>query len=235
MISFDAFKNNLETVQHLIEQACHDAGRAAESVQILPVTKRHPIDAIRYAIRAGLPAVGENRVQESSQKKSLLPSGVRWELIGHLQSNKAREAVLLFDRIQSVDSLKLIRHLNRHAEQAGKLLPILIECNTGNDPNKFGFSIEAAESALEAALDSENLQVDGLMTIAPLSEDEGIARAAFEKLRDLRDRLETSFGVTLPELSMGMTGDLKTAIAAGSTQVRVGTALFGPRPTNNEW
>ena len=234
MISFDEFKNNLEKVRRSIAHASKNAGRADGCVQVLPVTKRHPIDAIHYVIRAGLPAVGENRVQESSQKKRLLPTGVRWELIGHLQSNKAKEAVAIFDRIQSVDSLKLIRHLNRHACQVGKLLPILLECNTGNDPNKFGFTVEAMESALESALTSDNLRVDGLMTIAPLSEDKDIAKAAFEKLRDLRDHLEGSFGVDLPELSMGMTGDLEAAIAAGSTQVRVGTALFGPRPENGE-
>ncbi len=230
MVSFDNFKNNLEKVRQRIELACQNSGRAAGCVQILPVTKRHPIDAIHYAMRAGLPAVGENRVQESSQKKSLLPTGVRWELIGHLQTNKAKEAVAIFDRIQSVDSLKLIRHLNRHAEQAEKLLPILIECNVGKDPNKFGFSVEAMEPALEAALASGNLHVDGLMTIAPFSDDKDVAKAAFEKLRQLRDRLVASFGVTLPELSMGMTDDLEAAIAAGSTQVRIGTALFGPRP-----
>ena len=230
MISFETFENNLKQIRKSIRSACQNAARNDDSVQILPVTKRHPIDAIHYAIRAGLAAVGENRVQEASQKKSSLPTGVRWELIGHLQTNKAKEAVAIFDRIQSVDSLKLIRHLSRHAEQANKRLPILIQCNTGEDPNKFGFSVDEMEPALEAALESKNLQVDGLMTIAPLADDEAVAKAAFEKLRELRDRLTASFGVALPELSMGMTDDMEAAIAAGSTQVRVGTALYGPRP-----
>ena len=229
MITFENFESNLNRVKSSIQSACQAIGRSAESVQILPVTKKHPIDAVNYAIRAGLRAVGENRVQEAGQKKSMLSKGVHWELIGHLQTNKAKDAVAIFDRIQSVDSLKLINHLNRHAEQAGKSLSILIQCNTGKDPNKFGFSADEMESALEAALAAENLQVDGLMTIAPLSDDPDVAKAAFESLRDLRDHLSGKFKVPLSELSMGMTGDMEAAIAAGSTQIRLGTALYGPR------
>jgi pyridoxal phosphate enzyme (YggS family) len=229
MISFETFESNLEQIKRSIKSACQNAGRSVGSVQILPVTKRHPVDAINYAIRAGLQAVGENRVQEATLKKSVLPGGVRWELIGHLQTNKAKDAVAIFDRIQSVDSLKLINRLSSHAEQAGKSLPILIQCNAGKDPNKYGFSVDEMEPALEVALASKNLQVDGLMTIAPLSDNPDVAKAAFDILRDLRDRLAAKFGVPLPELSMGMTGDMEVAIAAGSTQVRVGTALYGPR------
>ena len=230
MISFDDFNRNLECIRQSIQSACRDADRSEDSVRILPVTKRHPVDAISYAIRAGLKAVGENRVQEANLKKSALNESVNWELIGHLQTNKAKDAVSIFDRIQSVDSLKLINHLSRHAEQADKRLSILIQCNTGKDPNKFGFRVDEMETALEEALASKNLQVDGLMTIAPLSDDRDIAKAAFEGLRELRDQLASQFGVPLHELSMGMTGDLEVAIAAGSTQVRVGTALYGPRP-----
>ena len=233
MISFEAFNENLKRIKQSIRLACKEAGRQDETVQILPVTKKHPVDAINYAIRAGLSAVGENRVQEAMLKKSISPDEVRWELVGHLQTNKVKDAVAIFDRIQSVDSLKLIKHLNRHAEQANKLLPILIQCNTGKDPNKFGFEEEGMEAALDLALALKHLQVDGLMTIAPLADGQDVAKSAFERLRDLRDRLAARFGVSLPELSMGMTGDLEAAIAAGSTQVRVGTALYGPRPSSN--
>lgn len=229
MVPFEIFEHNLETTRQKIQSICQSVGRPSDSVQILPVTKRHPIDAIHYAIRAGLPAVGENRVQEAKQKKPLLDEDVRWELIGHLQTNKAKDAVSLFDRIQSVDSLKLIDHLNRHAEKIDKSLPILIQCNAGNDPNKFGFDPEEMETALEAALEANSLQVEGLMTIAPLSDNMDIAKLTFENLRSLRDRLADNFGVPLSELSMGMTKDLEIAIKAGSTQVRVGTALYGPR------
>lgn len=231
MLSFEIFEDNLNRIKNDIRSACQNAGRSEGSVKILPVTKRHPIDAIHYAVRAGLPAVGENRVQEASQKKTALSETVRWELIGHLQTNKAKDAVAIFDRIQSVDSLKLINHLNRHSENLGKRLQIFLQCNTGKDPNKFGFSAGEMNSALEAALSAKNLQVDGLMTIAPLDDDPNSAKAAFEKLRDLRDHLSERFGVALTELSMGMTSDLEAAIAAGSTQVRVGTALYGPRPS----
>lgn len=229
MISFEAFESNLREVRSRIETACISAGRAVDSVQLLPVTKNHPVDAVQYAARAELTAVGENRVQEASEKHALHLAEVRWELIGHLQSNKAKDAVAIFDRVQSVDSVKLLNRLNRCAGEAGKTLSILLQCNTGADPNKHGFSVGEMEAALEAALAAEHLQVDGLMTIAPLDDDLAIAKAAFEGLSDLRDRLSAKYDVPLAELSMGMTGDLEVAIAAGSTQIRVGTALYGIR------
>jgi pyridoxal phosphate enzyme (YggS family) len=229
MISFEIFESNLRLVEHRIETACLNAGRAVESVQLLPVTKNHPVDGVQYAARAGLTAVGENRVQEASETHAMQLADVRWELIGHLQTNKAKDAVAIFDRVQSVDSLKLLNRLNRCAEQAGKTLSILLQCNTGEDPNKHGFCVGEMEAALEAALAAEHLRVDGLMTIAPLDDNPDVAKAAFEGLRDLRDRLSARYAVPLSELSMGMTGDLEVAIAAGSTQIRVGTALYGAR------
>ncbi|MBT4757600.1 MAG: YggS family pyridoxal phosphate-dependent enzyme [Opitutae bacterium] len=229
MISFEAFKSNLKQVKSRIDTACDAADRAVDSVQLLPVTKNHPLDAVLYAARAGLTAVGENRVQEASEKHAQYMGEVRWELIGHLQSNKAKDAVAMFDRVQSVDSLKLLNRLNRCAEQAGKSLSILLQCNTGADPNKHGFSVAEMKVALETAVAAEFLQVDGLMTIAPLDDDLDVAKASFEGLRDLRDRLSAEYKLPLTELSMGMTGDLEVAIAAGSTQIRVGTALYGIR------
>lgn len=229
MIKYSAFETNLSEVRGRIAHACEACGRARETVSLLPVTKNHPVDAVEYAVRSGLSAVGENRVQEALDKRGSYTGSVSWELIGHLQSNKAQDAVAIFDRIQSVDSLKLLRRLDRFAGELGKSLPILLQCNTGEDPNKFGFSMEEAESVLEAALNTENLRVDGFMTIAPLDENPDVARSAFEGLRDLRDRLSGRFNVPLAELSMGMTGDLEAAIAAGSTQIRVGTALYGER------
>jgi pyridoxal phosphate enzyme (YggS family) len=229
MIEYSQFKANLAEVRARIEAACRSAGRDPGEVLLLPVTKNHPVDAVQYAVDCGLVAVGENRVQEASAKQADAPSGVRWELIGHLQSNKAKDAVDVFDRIQSLDSLKLLRRLDRFAGETGKVLPVLLQCNSGEDPNKYGFTVEAMAEAMEVALAAEHLQVDGLMTIAPLDDDLDIAKAAFDRLRDLRDRLAERFGVDLPELSMGMTGDLEVAIAAGSTQIRVGTALYGQR------
>lgn len=231
MITFKEFEANVTGVRERIRAACSSSGRSNDEVTLLPVTKNHPVDAVQYAARVGLFAVGENRVQEAHYKKDSYPGEMRWELIGHLQSNKAKQAVELFDRIQSVDSLKLLRRLDRYAAESGKALPVLIQCNTGEDPNKYGFAAEAMDEAVDAALGVKSLQLDGLMTIAPLDDDPDAAKAAFEKLRDLRDALSERFGCRMKELSMGMTGDLEQAIAAGSTQIRVGTALYGARET----
>lgn len=229
MLCFEEFEENLRKVQSRIRIACDRSGRSAGEVFLLPVTKNHPVNAVEFAAAAGLPSVGENRVQEAADKRSSYAKSIRWELIGHLQSNKAKQAVEVFDRIQSVDSLKLLRRLDRYASEAGKLLPILIQCNSGEDPNKYGFMAESMDEAVEAALGASSLKLEGLMAIAPFDQDPDVATSAFEVLRDLRDRLSDRFDYPLPELSMGMTGDLEQAIAAGSTQIRVGTALFGSR------
>ena len=229
MITFSNFERNLSELRLRLSAACSAAGLSEEAVSLLPVTKNHPVDAIEYAARCGLHSVGENRVQEANEKRESYQEQMTWELIGHLQSNKAQLAVSIFDRIQSVDSLKLLRRLDRHAGEQCKRLPILLQCNSGEDPNKYGFKLEEADTAIEAALQAENLVVEGLMTIAPLDDKPDVAKSAFERLRELRDRLEEAYGVSLPELSMGMTGDLESAIAAGSTQIRVGTALYGAR------
>ena len=150
-------------------------------------------------------------------------------MIGHLQTNKARLAATHFDRIQSVDSEKLIVALNRAATGLGRKLPMLLQINAGHDPAKFGAEPDAAPRLLELALAQPGLQVDGLMTIAPLSDDPAVAHRTFANLRLIRDGLTVRFGLPLRELSMGMSGDLEAAIAEGSTQVRIGTALFGPR------
>jgi pyridoxal phosphate enzyme (YggS family) len=229
MITYSTFEKNLSLLNARIASACATSGRPINSVSLLPVTKNHPVAAVEYAARSGLVSVGENRVQEASDKRGSYAGQLRWELIGHLQSNKAQHAVEIFDRIQSVDSLKLLRRLDRLAGEQGKQMAILLQCNTGEDPNKHGFSASEAGSMMEAALSASHLQLDGLMTIAPLDERPEVAQTAFVRLRELRDSLSQQYGVPLPELSMGMTGDLEAAIAAGSTQIRVGTALYGAR------
>ena len=229
MINYSVFEKNLSILNERMASACVACGRSVETVSLLPVTKNHPVDAVEFAVRSGLSAVGENRVQEAADKRGSYSEQVRWELIGHLQSNKAQDAVAIFDRIQSVDSLKLLRRLDRFAGEQGKSLAILLQCNTGEDPNKFGFSVQEADLMIEAALGASHLKVEGLMTIAPLDDKPDVARITFDRLRVLRDSLAERFGVALPELSMGMTGDLEAAIAAGSTQIRVGTALYGER------
>jgi hypothetical protein len=228
-LAYETFRERADAVREQIAAACHRAGRDPGGVQLLAVTKTHPPAAAVYAARYGLPAVGENRVQEGVEKRAQCTAAIRWELIGHLQSNKARLAAAHFDRVQSVDSVKLLTLLDRAAGEQNRRLALLLQINTGQDPNKFGAEPADAPRLLETALTLPHLQVDGLMAIAPLSDDPKVAQRTFASLRELRDRLTIQFGVPLPELSMGMTGDLALAVAEGSTLVRVGTALFGPR------
>ena len=229
IIDYHVFEENLRKVRGRIEQSAMAAGRSSNAVQLLPVTKNHPLDAVRFAYRSGLKSVGENRVQEALSKMNDADEEIFWELIGPLQSNKVKKAAERFYRIQSVDRIKIVNLLQRHAAEAERNLRILLQINTGNDPNKSGARLEDASALLERALSQPNLKVDGLMTIAPLSSDLNIARKSFASLRKCREELAESFKVDLPELSMGMSGDMQEAILEGSTIVRVGTALFGKR------
>lgn len=230
---YEEFARRADALRAQISAACVAAGRDPSAVELLAVTKTHPAAAVDYAARYGLRSVGENRVQEGVEKRAQSTAAIRWELIGHLQSNKAKLAAQHFDRIQSVDSEKLLHHLDRAAAELGKTLPVLLQINAGNDPAKFGAEPADAPRLLEVALARKNLRIDGFMTIAPLgandAETEAHARRTFSCLRALRDDLAARCGVPLRELSMGMTGDFALAVAAGSTLVRVGTALFGAR------
>lgn len=233
MLSYEEFVRRADAVRAEIAAACVQSGRAPNDVALLAVTKTHPAALAGYVARYGLTAVGENRVQEAAEKRPLVPSPLGWELIGHLQSNKTKLAAQTFDRIQSVDSEKLLNHLDRAANDLGKILPVLLQINAGNDPAKFGAEPTEAPHLLEVALTKKFLRVDGLMTIAPLGttppETADFARRTFANLRTIRDDLAGKFSAPLRELSMGMSGDLAIAIAEGSTLVRVGTALFGHR------
>jgi pyridoxal phosphate enzyme (YggS family) len=226
-LTYDEFQLRADAVRARMAAACSLCGRPPGDVELLAVTKNHPSAAPEYAARYGLRAVGESRVQEGVQTRAATTAPLRWELIGHLQSNKARLAARHFDRIQSVDGEKLLDLLNREAAEIGKVLPILLQINAGLDSAKSGAEPGSAARLLEAALARKNLRVDGLMTIAPFSDDPAVARRTFASLREIRDRIGA--GVPLRELSMGMSGDLDEAIAEGSTLVRVGTALFGER------
>ncbi len=232
-LTFEEFSRRADALRARIAAACAAAGRAPDDVELLAVTKTHPVAAADFAARYGLRGVGENRVQEAVEKRAQTSAPLRWELIGHLQSNKARLAAQHFDRIQSVDSEKLLRHLDRAAAELGRKLPVLLQINAGDDPAKFGADLADAPRLLDAALACRHLRVDGLMTIAPLgatpAETAEHARRTFDHLRTTRDLLVASRKVPLAELSMGMTGDLEIAVAAGSTMVRVGTALYGAR------
>ena len=228
-MNFDIFLKNLNNIKNRVDQSCKLVKRNPDSVSILPVTKTHPVWAVEYCLKAEINSVGENRVQEVRVKKPLIKMKCHWELIGHLQSNKVNEAVRYFDRIQSVDSIKLIRKLDQSCAKIEKHLPILLQCNSGDDPNKYGFRESEMSGALDAVLNSKNLKCDGLMTIAPLDSSKERTSNCFKSLRHISESLVKEFQYPLKELSMGMTNDLEVAIAQGSTMIRVGTALFGHR------
>ena len=225
------FLMNLQDLRVRIKNACESAGRDSNEVELMAVTKTHPAAIPLMALEAGLKTIGENRVQEAADKRPLVPdqSGF-WELIGPLQTNKTRLAVKTFDRIQTVDRLKLVRYLDRICGEERKTpYPVLMQVNVGEDPAKSGCHADTAQELAEAILATENLKLEGLMTIGEFSDEEAIVRPTFIKLRSLRDKLETSLGISLPQLSMGMSDDLQWAILEGSTIIRVGTALFGAR------
>jgi len=229
---------NLERLEGEIVRACRESGRSRSQVELVAVSKNHPTDALIAAIELGLHSFGENRVQEFAAKSAeLVTAGARGQmrahLIGHLQKNKAAKAAEIFDAIDSVDSLKLAERLNEAADRLGKRLPILLEIKLSHEETKAGLAPDSAELAqlLEKLPSLENLDAQGLMTIAPLDVPEEETRACFRSLRVLRDQLSATHPkLHLPVLSMGMSGDFPLAIAEGATRIRVGTALFGTRP-----
>ncbi len=221
---------NLAAVQARIAAACGRSGRNPAEVTLLAVSKNHPADTVAEAVGLGLTTFGENRVQEAKAKIPLSPSRARWHFIGHLQSNKARDAVALFGTIESVDSLALAQELQKQAEKQSKTLKVLLEVNVAGESSKFGWVPDQLIESLEAINTLPRLELHGLMTVAPYSTDAEKVRPVFRRLRELRDRCADRLGAPLPLLSMGMSGDLEVAIEEGSTLVRVGTALFGPRP-----
>jgi pyridoxal phosphate enzyme (YggS family) len=225
------FSISLNQVLNRIINTCRSCDRDPGEVKLMAVTKTHPAVAAEWALEAGLRHIGENRVQEAAAKRPEVKSDAGfWELIGPLQRNKARLALETVDRIQTVDRLKLVNALDRLCGELGKdQFPVLLQVNTAEDPAKHGCAVEEAEQLATAILSSRHLRLDGLMTIGELTEDPVRIRATFRRLRELRDRLEPACGQKLPELSMGMTGDLELAIEEGSTLLRVGSALFGNR------
>jgi PLP dependent protein len=221
---------NLMRVREQIAQAAAKAGSVADEVALVAITKTHPADKVREAIEAGHTLFGESRVQEARAKIPELPSNLRWHFVGHLQKNKIRHALPLFEMIHSVDSLGLAQEINRIAEEEGMHPRVLLEVNVAGEGSKFGFSPEKLRDQMEALLALPRLSILGLMTIPPLAEEAEASRKYFVRLRELRDRLQTDFRVDLAQLSMGMTQDFSVAVEEGATLVRVGTAIFGERP-----
>lgn len=226
-------RENLARLQERIEAAAAKAGRHADEITLIGVSKTHPSEAIREAYQAGVRHFGENRVQEWETKRSRLDDLDRatWYLVGHLQSNKAGKAARLFHSVDSVDDWELAQKLNRACEgkAAGETLRVLVEVHLGGEETKTGVDEEGLEELAERVVTLERLQLRGLMCIPPYQERPENARPYFAHLRELRDRLEGRLGRKLPVLSMGMSHDFEAAIAEGATEVRVGTALFGSR------
>jgi PLP dependent protein len=219
----------LAAVRARIAEAAARSGRRAEDIALVAVTKTQPPEAVQAAIDAGQLLFGENRVQEARAKIPLLPGRARWHFIGHLQKNKIRHALPLFELIESIDSLELGRDLDRIAAEAGTFPRALLEVNVAGEGSKHGFAPAKLPEQIEALLALERVQIEGLMGIPPPVPRAEEARRYFALLRELRDRLVRETGVPLPQLSMGMSGDFPVAIEEGATLVRVGTAIFGER------
>jgi hypothetical protein len=225
--------DNLAAIQQRICAACERAGRAPGDVILLAVTKSQPPETVQAATELGLVLFGENKVQEAKGKIPFCPGRARWHLIGHLQSNKCRDAVELFEMIQSVDSLHLAKEINKRAEQAAKRMPVLLEVNVAGEASKFGYAPGELLAELKQINALPRLEIQGLMTMPPWSLESEKARPHFHQARQLKSQCEQILGASLPHLSMGMTGDFEVAIEEGATFVRIGTALFGPRGKPN--
>jgi pyridoxal phosphate enzyme (YggS family) len=224
------FSTRLERVREQISEAAKRAGRDPADIELISVSKTQTVENIREAMRAGVHIFGENKVQEAARKIAELERGA-WHLIGHLQTNKAKLAVQLFDSIDSVDRLELAREIDQRAEPIGKVQNVLLQVNVAAESSKFGCTPEEARELADAINGLPRLCLRGLMTIAPYAEEPEESRPHFTALRELRDKLERETGLKLPILSMGMSGDFAVAIEEGSTSVRIGTALFGARLT----
>jgi len=220
---------NIDSIRQRVAAACGRAGRDANHVTLLAVSKTHPPESIRAAVECGQLWFGENKIQEAKAKVPLCPGKARWQFIGHLQSNKVRDAVELFEMIQGVDSLSIAQEISKRAEQAGKTMPILLEVNVAGEGSKFGYAPERLLAELNTVNALPRIEIHGLMAIPPFTPVPEKARPYFQKLRALKTECEQILGAPLPHLSMGMSGDFEVAIEEGATIVRVGTALFGER------
>lgn len=225
---------NLERIRQRIYSACARAARDPATVELLAVSKNHPADAVRALASLGQRLFGENRVQEAKAKIPQCPGHLRWHMIGHLQSNKTRDAVQLFEMLHGIDSLALAADLQRRAEAASKTIPILIETNVAGESTKFGYAPARLLAELEQLNALKRLEIHGLMCMAPYATNPESVRPVFRRCRELARECEGILGAPLPVLSMGMSGDFEVAIEEGSTLVRVGTALFGDRPRRAE-
>ncbi len=223
-------EDNLQTIRREVEVAAGRTGRDPSGIRIVAVSKTFPAEAVEEAARCGQTRFGENRVQEAQGKiPEVRHAGLEWHLIGHLQSNKVRQAIELFDIVETVDSEKLARRLDRVCGETGRTLRILVQANIGEEEQKAGADLGALEPLIRAVVPLEHLQLRGLMAIPPFFEDPELSRPYFRRLASLRDQMQDRVGIPLPELSMGMSSDFAVAVEEGATIVRIGTAIFGRR------
>ena len=221
---------NVEEIRKRIVNACERAGRNPEEVQILAATKTRTPEEIKEAFEAGIRLFGENRVQEARDKIPLLSDlPIEWHMIGHLQRNKVKYAVNLFDVVESLDSKELADELEKRLSKVGKRMRVFIEVKLSPEQTKHGCSPEEALELARHVLSLEHLKLEGLMNVPPYFEDLELVRPYFRKLREIRDNLECALGVNFPHLSMGMSHDFEVAVEEGATIVRIGTAIFGER------
>jgi hypothetical protein len=224
-------RERFENIRERVAAAALRSGRAPSEVCLVAAVKRVPLDRILEAVEAGVKTLGENYVQEAQRLKEQISPPVHWHMIGNLQSKKARQAVRLFDVVETVDREKIANELQRCAQEEGKRLDVMVQVDLAGEATKSGAHPDQARRLIETVAACENLRCVGLMTMPPFFDDPEGARPTFVELRRLRDRLQSSApqGVELKELSMGMSGDFEVAVEEGATLVRIGTALFGPR------
>src|SRR6266480_2914462 len=220
---------NLERVREQVAEAAAKVGRAVDEIQLIAISKTHDAEKVRAAYGAGQTLFGESRVQEARAKIPELPSNIRWHFVGHLQKNKIRHALPLFEIIHSIDSLALAQDINRIAQEEGLHPRVLLEVNVAGEGSKFGFAPDKLREQMQELLALARLSIEGLMCIPPLGVESEDSRKFFVQVRELRDSLEKEFSVKLPQLSMGMTQDFVIGIDEDATLVRVGTAIFGER------
>lgn len=229
MLDSASIADNLRTTRERLASAAARAGRDPSDITLVAVSKTFPAEAVQAALEAGQLVFGENKVQEGIEKVPVLPKNLEWHLIGHLQSNKIRKALPLFQWIETVDSLKRATQIDRIATELDLRPKLLLQVNIGEDEAKSGYSPESVATDLDALAGLSQVAVRGLMTIPPVEESLDQTRRHFARLRELRDQLETRSGLSLPELSMGMSHDFEIAIEEGATLVRVGSSIFGSR------